>query len=403
MKRILFVDDEDRILEGLQRMLRPLRKQWEMSFATSGRQALEVLAAGRFDVIVSDMRMPGMDGAQLLQLVRERYPGIVRIVLSGQFEAEAAIRAAPVAHQFLAKPCDPTKLQAVIERFCDCDSIVSDEATRRIIAAVGELPALPGTYATLANALNDPNVSLDQLGAIVERDVAVAAKVLQLVNSAFFGFSGEIATVPMAVAYLRFEVLKQLVMTIELFRSFGSECRVAGFSVDALQRHCRCAAGIAAHLPLPPQLSAATSVAALLHDVGKLILAARLPEAFERALLAAQQQNRPLHSIETELTGISHAEIGAYLLALWGLPPAVVTAVSQHHHPIHPTDDQSINITQAVQIVDLLTHDAAGTLQGSARDSDPLIRDLDPWLEFLPDWRRPRARLGNGRRERDAR
>ena len=210
MKRILFVDDERRILEGLQRMLRPRRKEWVMTFANSGSEALAILAESVYDVIVSDMRMPDMDGAQLLELVRQQYPGMIRIVLSGQFEMESAMRAVPVAHQFVVKPCDHEKLQEVIERSSGGDSQEPDEATRRMVAAIGELPALPGTYAALVRALDDPEVALDQVGAIVERDVGVAAKVLQLVNSSFFGMSREITTVPNAVAQLGFEVLKQL-------------------------------------------------------------------------------------------------------------------------------------------------------------------------------------------------
>src|SRR5579862_1975913 len=136
MKRILFVDDERRVLEGLQRMLRPHRSQWHMRFANSGQEALAMLEEGSYDVIVSDMRMPGMDGAQLLETVRERYPGMIRIVLSGHSDVEAALRAVPVAHQFLAKPCDAEKLQAAIDPSSENDPIVADEATRRMIADI---------------------------------------------------------------------------------------------------------------------------------------------------------------------------------------------------------------------------------------------------------------------------
>jgi HD-like signal output (HDOD) protein len=396
MKRILFVDDEPRILEGLQRMLRPCRKQWDMTFANSGSEALGILAAGAYDVIISDMRMPGMDGAQLLELVRERYPGMIRIVLSGQFETEAAMRAVPVAHQFLTKPCDPAQLQSVIERSCECDSMVMDVATRRLVAAIGELPSLPGTYAALVNALNDPSVSLEQVAATVEQDVAVAAKVLQLVNSAFFGLAREVATVPVAVGYLGFEVLKQLVLTVELFRTFSCELHVPGFSVEEIQRHSRCVAAIAAVLPVPRQHSAGTSVAALLHDVGKLILAVRLPEPFERALQASLQQKRPLHRVEVEMNGATHAEVGAYLLSLWGLPASIVTAVSRHHRPIRPSEDHVIDTSLAVHIADLLVREAEGRPESSTPGADNGIEagvdeELRQWSELLPDWRRMAA------------
>lgn len=383
MKRILFVDDEPRVLEGLQRMLRPCRQQWEMTFASSGSAALEILARRAHDVIVTDMRMPEMDGAELLQRVRARYPGMIRIVLSGQFEAEAAMRVVQAAHQFLTKPCDAGKLQEVIERSCQSDQIVFDAATRSLIAAIGELPALPRTYGALVAALNDPQTTLDHVGAIVQHDVAVAAKVLQLVNSAFFGLSCEVSTVSMAVGYLGFEVLKQLVMTVELFRTFPCKQSAAGFSVEQIQRHSRCVAAVAAKLPIPHKLAASTSVAALLHDAGKLILAVRLPEAFEQALEASLAQQRPLYNVEQEMHGTSHAEIGAYLLALWGLPSSIVAAVSRHHHPIPPDAGAGINMDMAVHIADLLVHETEGHRQ-NCREIDVA---LAAWAEYLPEWR----------------
>ncbi|HMD49975.1 MAG TPA: response regulator [Bryobacteraceae bacterium] len=388
MKRILFVDDEPRILEGLQRMLRPYRKQWEMAFANSGDEALAMLAAGAYDVIVSDMRMPGMDGAQLLELVRERYPGMVRLVLSGQFGKDAALRAVPVAHQFLMKPCDAGKLQATIERFCECDSMIADGATRRVVAAIGELPALPSTYAALVHALDEPDTSLDQVGAIVERDVAVAAKVLQLVNSSFFGLSREVATIPMAVGYLGFETLTQLVVTVEVFRTFACGPHMAAF-VEEVQRHSRCVAAIAARLPVPRQKAGTLSVAALLHDVGKLIMATRLTGQFELALKASQDRNCPLHTLEEEITGTTHAEVGAYLLALWGLPSPVVTAVSQHHHPVSAAADTAIDIRLALHLADMLENEAAGHLENLLPGAlEEFCKDSVEWSESLREWRK---------------
>ncbi len=395
MRRLLFVDDEKMVLDGLQRMLRRYRNEWEPTFVTSGNEALAKLSEEHYDVIVTDMRMPGMDGAQLLELVRERHPGVIRIVLSGQCDTVSAVRATPVAHQFLSKPCDPIRLQEVIERSCRCDTIVIDESTRRVITAIGELPPLPRTYGALMDALNDPDTTLEQVGSIVQRDVAVAAKVLQLVNSAFFGLSCEIATVPMAVGYLGFEVLKQLVMTVELFRTFSCDLRAPGFSIDEIQRHSRAVAGIAARLPIPPQQTAATSVAALLHDVGKLVLAVRLKKPFQQALEASLRENRPLYSVEEELTGTNHAHIGAYLLGLWGLPAAVVGAISQHHGAMTAAADGQFDSALAVHIADLLANEADGRFQSCADTilQPGIEQQLSAWKESLPQWREMAAEV----------
>ena len=360
MKRILFVDDEPKVLEGLQRMLRPQRKQWEMVFANSGAEALSVLETAPFDVIVSDMRMPEMDGATLLEQVQQRFPGVVRMVLSGYFEMEMAMRAVPVAHQYLAKPCDPEKLRLAIERACGFAAILTDEAARRVVGAIGRLPTLPRTCATLIEALRNPDVPIEEIGRIIEQDVGMTAKVLQLVNSAFFGLLQEVTTVRTAVSYLGLDVLKQLVLSVEIFRTFHPRQALPWFSIEAFQSHSRLAAAIAARLPADKKTAAAAVVAALLHDTGKLVLAARLPGPFERALETAAREGRPLHVVERELTGTGHAEIGAYLLALWGLPLPIVDAVCRHHHPaVTEADGPGLSVLAITHIADGLAFEQA--------------------------------------------
>jgi HD-like signal output (HDOD) protein/CheY-like chemotaxis protein len=336
MKRILFVDDELKVLEGLERMLRTQRNKWEMVFASSGAQALQLLEGSSFDVIVTDMRMPEMDGARLLQEVQKRFPGVVRLVLSGYFEMEMAMRAVPVAHQFLAKPCDATKLRLAIEHACEFASILTDEGVRKVVGAIGALPSVPRTCAALLAALQDPDIQIGQIGRIIEQDVGMTAKILQLVNSAFFGLLEEMTTVRAAVSYLGLDILKQLVLSAEISRTFQPRQRIAGFSIDAFQNHSRQVAAIAARLPASRDTVSAAVVAALLHDCGKLVLAVRLPREFELALERAHRRRIPLHQQEYEELGTSHAEIGAYLLALWGLPLPVVDAVRRHHRPVPP-------------------------------------------------------------------
>ena len=392
MKRVLFVDDEAKILEGLERMLRPMRKEWEMVFAGSGAEALKLMDASAFDVIVTDMRMPEMDGAQLLEQVQKRHPSVVRLVLSGYFELEMAVRAVPVAHQYLAKPCDAEKLRQAIEHACGFTAILTDETARQVVGAVGTLPSLPRTCAALLEALRNPDVPIEQVGKIIEQDVGMTAKVLQLVNSAFFGLLQEISTVRAAVSYLGLDVLKQLVLSAEIFRTFHPQQRIEGFSIDAFQEHSRQAAAIAARLPAPKKTVSAAVVAALLHDTGKLVLAVRLPRQFEKALQASHKEGRPLHEMEHELTGAGHAEIGAYLLALWGLPLPIVDAVCRHHHPAMAGDaPPGLDVLAITHVADALAHELDPHRPEKPQDSGSLI-DLDYLkalgvADDLPAWR----------------
>ena len=391
MKRILFVDDEPRVLDGLGRMLRPQRKLWEMSFANSGEEALAMLAVKPFDVIVTDMRMPSMDGAKLLEHVQERFPNVIRIVLSGYFEKEAALRAAPVAHQFLAKPCDPEALREAVERSCNLSSMVPDEAVRRVVGAIGELPCLPITYSTLMEALQDPDIPLPDIGRIIEQDVGITAKVLQLVNSAFFGLLREVTTVRMAVSFLGLDTLKQLVLSVGIFRTFRAARPILNFSMEDFQSHSQLAARISARMPAPPNVVSAAVVASLLHDTGKLVLASRLPEQFEAALQLSVMEGRPLHCAETELTGVSHAEVGAYLLGLWGLPAGIVDAVCRHHRPAAVNSPGGLDILAITHIADALALEAVHSKPGDAPSGCNLLNQdylaAIGMSEQLPNWR----------------
>jgi putative nucleotidyltransferase with HDIG domain len=385
MKHILFVDDEVKVLEALQRMLRPQRNEWEMAFAPGGEAALDMLAAAPFDVVVSDMRMPGMDGAALFRTVREKYPNVLRIILSGYTELEAAFRTVPVAHQFLLKPCDQDTLRMAIERATSLMDVINSKMLVSLVGSLQDLPSLPRTYAALRSALADPDTSLDRVSAIVEQDLAISAKVLQLVNSAFFGVTREVTHIQTAISYLGVNTLQSLVLSVEVFRSFQAQKAVPGFSLEELQAHSQLAARIAGALPGLKSVAGAAVVAALLHDVGKLVLIERTPEHFARALAGARQEKKPLFQIEEQLMGVSHAEVGAYLLSLWGIPYVIVEAVAHHHHPERVRQNK-LDVLSGVYFANWLAHDRSGEPPAGALVHAELDQDLVAKLGLADQW-----------------
>ena len=390
MRRVLFVDDEPRILEGLRRMLRPQRNEWEMAFAPGGEAALALMEASPFDVIVSDMRMPGIDGAALLCRVRDQYPQVVRIVLSGHTEISTALRVVPLAHQFLAKPCDAEMLRVAIERACHLRALLSDDSIRRTVTALGDLPSLPRTYEALTQALADPDTSLQKVAKIIEQDVGISAKVLQLVNSAFFGIAHSMTNIQGAVSYLGINTLKNLVLSVEIFRAFKPKRDLPGFSLEELQHHAQLTAQIAGRLPVPKHLADIAVVAAMLHDVGKLILAWKLSDHFQKMLAEALEAHCPAFKMEERESGFSHAEIGAYLLGLWGLPYTVVEAVALHHGP-NRVPHQNFDTISAVYVANLLAHELdesprAGPAVYVLENYQEELTTLGVW-EKIPEWR----------------
>ncbi|MDR3752957.1 MAG: response regulator [Terracidiphilus sp.] len=384
MKRILFVDDESRVLDGLRRMLYAERKRWEIEFALGGEAALQACEVEAFDVVVSDMRMPGMDGATLLGHIRDRYPSSARVILSGYAEPTLSTRAVSVAHRFLAKPCNASELQSIIDRLCALQDLLCAPELRRIVGTIGQLPSLSNTYTSLTQAVRDPDASVDKVADIIEQDVAMAAKVLQLVNSAFFGLARRVTTLQTAVGYLGMETIKNLALASEAFRVFVPHPRVPLSAFEAVQLHAHRSAAIVAVLPMEPAIRDATVVAALLHDVGNLVLGSALPDVFCNARTMAAERGCEVFEAEEELLGTSHAEIGAYLLGLWGLPNIAVEAIAHHHRPDR-IPHSGFDCSVAVYMADLLDEELEAHPQDETGHeiAEPIRKCLEA-LDVLP-------------------
>jgi HD-like signal output (HDOD) protein len=294
-----------------------------------------------------------------------------------------------VAHRFLTKPCSAAELQATIERVCTLQDILGAPEIRKVVGAVGELPSLSSTYASLTQAVRDPNTSISRVAEIIEHDVAMSAKVLQLVNSAFFGLAQNVTSLQTAVAHLGMETIKNLALASETFRIFSPSSQIPQSVYETLQQHAHLTAAIASMLPVDSKSRDITVVAALLHDVGRLILASRVPDTFCSLLARAREGKCEPFETEEELLGVSHAEIGAYLLGLWGIPNLAVEAIAHHHHPTripHSGFDSSI----AVYVADVLAHELNAHPQDSTgselREADRACLETLGILQRFPEF-----------------
>lgn len=330
LRKILFVDDEQNILSGLKRMLRSMRKELDMHFVDSGPAALELMETEIFDVIVSDMRMPGMDGAQLLSEVKVHYPHTIRIILTGQADEEAILRTIGITHQFLAKPCDLEVLKTVIRRSCSLHTLLVDEELKRVISGIGRLPSLPGLYNRLQEALRKPEVTADEIGEIIESDIAMSAKILQLANSSFFGVLKSVETPARAVKLLGLDTVKVLVLSLEVFSEFDSDEETI-MTIHDLYDHsvmvAHCAKLIAQAATNDEEIITNSFIAGLLHDIGRLVLISKMGDQYREVITYAQDQEITLFEAENRVLQASHAEVGAYLVGLWGFNGSVIEAV----------------------------------------------------------------------------
>lgn len=361
MKTVLFVDDEPRVLDGLRRMLFPLRREWKQLFADSGEQALWILEEQPVDVIVSDMRMSGMDGAALLREVRARHPEVIRFILTGQTDDEAVYQIVGDAHQFLVKPCPAETLKNAIARALTLREKLSNPGVTRLATEIGELPAIPEVYRQLCEELNAPDGSVVNIGRIIERDPGMTAKILQLVNSAFFGLRQPVATATQAVAMLGLETIRSLVLTVGLFSHFEQRHFSEGFSLRALWTHgmetARATRLICELESISRTETDALYTAALLHDTGEALLASGPPGYYGHCADYAELNGVSLEDAEREVFSCTHAELAACLLGIWSLPDIIVEAVLFHHHP-DEVAGEGLHGPMVVYCADLLCRDS---------------------------------------------
>ena len=381
-QQILFVDDEPMVLQGLQRTLRPQRGEWDMVFVESGAQALEHMAVRPFDVIVSDMLMPRMNGAELLKEVVRRHPATVRMVLSGHADKELISQCVGVAHQFISKPCDPEQLKALVKNACQLAGGLLDGEVKQVIGTIDRLPSEPGVFLELREALARPDIESRGLGAIIQRDPGMSAKTLKLVNSAFFGMRKTVSDPQEAVAYLVVEIVRTLVLSDGIFEALEPISSRA-FKVGEVWRHslavAKAAQAIAKLEGMPLARQREAYAGGLLHDVGVLILASSFPDLYDQVTETARAKAGPLTAAEDWVFGVSHAEVGAYLLGLWGLPAHLLEIVRLHHQPPALVGEELDPVTM-VHAADVICGAAAGgsDLFGAASFDPDLLRR--PWF-----------------------
>ncbi len=319
-------------------MIRAMKPEWNLLFAVSAREAMGKITMYRPEVVISELDMKLEDGTDLLKAVQLAYPDIIRIVLSSEpdGESEVILRATQSAHRFLAKPCRGEILLEQIEKAGNLRRLLQSRELLEIIGGIPYLPSLPELYHELVRAVESPLISLGEIGEIIARDVSMTGRVLHLVNSAFFGLPRKVSNPQTAVVLLGINVIKSLVCYVKLFFA-APDSIIPGLSLDRLWLHssltARLSREIATNLNSPPSVQEDAFLAGMLHDVGKLLLLDH-PRYFSRVLQPlSDTSEKEFSEAEYKTFGTSHAEIGAYLLGLWGLPDPVVEAVACHHRP----------------------------------------------------------------------
>ncbi|MFZ2641697.1 MAG: response regulator [Verrucomicrobiia bacterium] len=387
-KHILFVDDEPDVFQELEQSLQPMRDEWRMRFAPSGSEALKILSREPFDAVVSDMLMPEMNGSQFLTEIKTRHSQMMRLALMGDSEPEAVLRLSCPAHQCLSKPLNPIQLRNTIKRTLALRDLLTNQKLRHMVSQVQSLPGLPSLYVELIGELQKEDPSITRVSEIISRDMGMTCKILHVVNSVFYSLSQKITDPSDAAMHLGLETLKSLVLTYQLFSQFPHQ-PIQEFSLEALWQHCWNVGVFTKQIAAVEKMSYDTMdlcfTAALLHDIGKLILASHLPDEYREIMAQARQKRVAVWKVEQEILGATHAEVGAYLLSLWGLPHPIVEGVAFHHCPIRCTSQNAPFIT--------IIH-AADSFEHENRSSSPMTERFmmmddtvrSETLDRIKDW-----------------
>ncbi len=337
MRKILFVDNDPNTIQKSKKMLNAMCPDWRIETTARGEDALDLMDKAPFDVIVSDIRIQGMDGIELLGTVSKLHPETVRIILS-EF---SDLRSTMIVHQFLMKPCCAETMKNTIVRTCKLRDLLRDEALRKVVTGIKNLPSLPSLYNLIVEEMQSPEGSLKKVGHLISQDVSMSAKILQLVNSAFFALPQKITDPQQASIFVGIETLKSLVLSIHVFSSLSKDAELCGFSPVKMWRHSlrtgRLAGDIARAENADRKVVEEAMIAGMLHDIGKLILL-KIPKEYQEVMDLIEKTGCSDSEAEFSVMEASHSELGAYLLGLWGLPGNVVESVAFHHKPSKLTE-----------------------------------------------------------------
>ena len=333
--KILFVDDEENILKSLRRELAD--SEAEIFVAESAVEGLKLLERERIDIVVSDYRMPLMDGIEFLGVVKRRYPGAYRVMLSGFMEQQIVLKAlsSGIASVSLLKPWDSKKLQEEIRHLARTRQFLKSQEILNLVNAIEDLPALPDIYGEFTRAV-EADSSCEDLSRIIGRDIATTTWILHVASSGYYHLDSKDLSLEKAVMYIGINGIRDMLLFTSLLKR-GAKSGTRNEQLAWITAHSltvNYAIGEIHRLRFGKPLQETYGSVGLTHDIGKVITLGCLPERFD-AVTAHMQEHPESNFYQSELSlgfaGSTHVEIGAFFLDLWGLPEASVAACLYHH------------------------------------------------------------------------
>lgn len=324
MKRILCVDDEVEILRSLKRAF--ILSDYEIFVASSAEEAFIIMRDNEIDMIISDMRMPIVDGYKFLSQVKMLYPDIIRIMLSGYSDEKLIIKAVQenIVKSYIFKPWENKLLLGTVEKIFKLQDDMKDKNIDKIVGKFHDIPTISRSYKSIKESIEE-DLDFDIIAELIERDSAITAKILRIANSAFYGINT--ADIKKAITYLGMNNIRDIVMSTSIFESFERDYKAKEI-YKKIWKHSFLTNKIMGYIYREVMKKAPSEIymtAGLMHNIGVIPFL----QKFEKEMMSIfedEYREKKLISLEEEKMGVNHRELGAYLLQWWGFPYPVVEA-----------------------------------------------------------------------------
>jgi HD-like signal output (HDOD) protein len=391
--RVLYLEEDPTAVAELIHYLGE-KTQWDVAHAKNPQEARNIARKQPIDVALLSATMPDSDPVTLAEELTQVHKKISIFLLAP--DAESGMTAyASGRFQWLAKPCPPETLVSAIERMAALVSWLTNNTTIDLVSGLHSLPTIPSNYQGVIRAIHSPNSSVQEIADAVEKDMGITSRVLQVANSAYYGYSKKITSPMEASMLLGIDTLKSLVRYTHVLNNFP-QTPATNAIFDQVWRHSAGVAAVARKIVLlhtkSEELGDEAFTAALLHDIGKVVLTSIKPDEYKQVLRQASETNTMLNMVERIKLQTTHAETGAYLLSLWGIPFSILEAVAWHHYP-RECKEKKFSALTAVHIANVAEHrrnridetKVIPTLDELYLNEIGVWKEAQEWVKLRPD------------------
>jgi len=330
-KSILFVDDEKNILKALNRAF--IDEGYNLYFAENGDEALNIVRNNKIDLVIADMKMPNMNGYELLKKIKEEQPYAIRIMLSGYADERLILKAIQtnLVKLYILKPWEDEKLKKLVKNIFEMKESLENKETLRLVSNIEYIPALKRVYHKLMEAIEN-DYDIDKIASIIEEDPSVAVQLLHVANSAFYNL--KTSSIKNAVVYLGMINIKNILLNTIVVSSMKD-----GYERNLLWKHSYIANKITIFIYnniLNKKVPDNYTSSGLLHNIGEIVLYWSYKEKYLqyiKDLFNQKNEGIEIQKLERDYFGFSHCELGACLLDWWEFPYSLVEVAMFHHEP----------------------------------------------------------------------